>query len=166
MQRRKLDLARKLALGGIATMLFVAASLASDRPLRQTDIPKGPGLSISKFPGLVIPFVDVRRGRKLFASKGCVICHEINGVGGRSGRNLNAPTGVGLLSPFDFAARMWLGAPAMAALQEKEVGYQIFLTGQELADIAAFAQDANEQHKFSIHDVPPSMRMLMQKHRL
>lgn len=166
MQRRKLDLPRKLVLGGIASVLVVAASLASDRPLRQTDISKGSGLSITKFPGLVIPFVDVRRGRKLFASKGCVICHEIDGVGGRSARNLNAPTGVRLSNPFDFAARMWLGAPAMAALQEKEVGYQIFLTGQELADIAVFAQDVDEQRKFSIHDVPPSMRMLMQKHRL
>ncbi len=33
-------------------------------------------------PGLIMPSMDAARGRIPFASKGCVVCHSINGVGG------------------------------------------------------------------------------------
>ena len=35
-----------------------------------------------KGPRLIMPMMNPARGRKLFASKGCVTCHSINGVGG------------------------------------------------------------------------------------
>ena len=110
--------------------------------------------------------MNATRGRKLFGEKGCVICHEINGVGGRSAPKLDATKTITLVSPFDFAAKMWLGATKMAELQEKELGYRIFLTGQDLADLAAFAHDRGEQRKFSIHDVPMEMREMMLRQRL
>lgn len=50
-------------------------------------------------------------------SKGCVRCHSINGVGGTNARSLDWSTMSGPVNPFDFAARMWRGAPAMIAVQ-------------------------------------------------
>ena len=32
--------------------------------------------------GLLMPMMNPARGRELFASKGCVVCHSFNGVGG------------------------------------------------------------------------------------
>jgi len=62
------------------------------------------------------------------------------------------------MNAFDFAAKMWKGAPAMIAMQENELGAQIELTGEELASIIAFAHDPAEQAKFSIKDVPEKFR--------
>jgi len=58
------------------------------------------------------------------------------------------------MNPFEFAARMWRGAPAMVAAQEDELGGQIEFTGQELADIIAFVHDSEEQKAFSAGDIP------------
>ncbi|MEH6647827.1 c-type cytochrome [Sulfitobacter sp.] len=33
-------------------------------------------------PGLMMPEMNAEEGRRLFVSKGCVVCHSINGVGG------------------------------------------------------------------------------------
>ncbi len=66
-----------------------------------------------------------------------------------------------VMSPFDFAAKMWRGAEAMIYLQREVLGEQITLTGQELADIIAFVHDDAEQHKFTEADVPPRMRALI-----
>ena len=53
------------------------------------------------------------------------------------------------MNPFDFAARMWRAAETMIAMQNEELGHQIELNGQELADITAFVHDPMEQRKFS-----------------
>ena len=65
------------------------------------------------------------------------------------------------MNPFEFAARMWRGAGTMIALQEKATGGQISFTGEELADIIAFAHDEEEQHKFSEADIPPEIMPMM-----
>lgn len=107
--------------------------------------------------GLFIPPFDPVAGRKLFAAKGCVVCHSINGVGGTDAPDLSAANMEQPMDAFDFAAKMWRGAPAMIAMQESELGAQIEFTGQELANIIAFVHDQPEQKKFSRADIPPAI---------
>lgn len=112
---------------------------------------------------LLLPVMNPAHGRMLFASKGCVVCHSINGVGGVDAPALDATNMPGPMNPFDFAAKMWSGAPAMIAMQRHELGHQIEFTGQELADIIAFAHDLKEQKKFSKADIPENIQKLMEK---
>jgi cytochrome c len=114
-----------------------------------------------KGPRLIMPMMNPARGRKLFASKGCVTCHSINGVGGEDAPALDAHTMQLFMNPFEFAALMWRGAATMIALQEEAMGGQIGFTGEELADIIAFAHDEEEQHKFSEADIPPEIMPMM-----
>ncbi|MEE8274308.1 MAG: cytochrome c [Alphaproteobacteria bacterium] len=112
-------------------------------------------------PRLLMPMMNSARGRKLFAAKGCVTCHSINGVGGEDAPSLDAHSMQPYMNPFDFAARMWRGAAAMIVLQEEAMGGQIEFTGDELADIIAFVHDEEEQHKFSEADIPPEIMPMM-----
>ena len=102
--------------------------------------------------------VNSATGRSLFVEKGCVICHSINGVGGKSAPVMDAQIGAPPIDPLDFAARMWRGAPAMIELQSIELGYTIYLTADELADLAAFAADREEQKLLTMEQVPLEMR--------
>lgn len=111
--------------------------------------------------GLILPKMDAARGRQLFAAKGCVVCHSINGVGGTDAPMLNAELMDLPMNPFEFAARMWRGAPAMVAAQEDELGGQIEFTGEELADIIAFVHDTDEQKLFSEKDIPEEIEGMM-----
>jgi len=116
----------------------------------------GPEAATNRSMGLMLamPMMNPARGRQLFVSKGCVTCHSINGVGGDDAPPLGVSTMPNrFMNPFDFAARMWRGAEAMIAMQNEELGYQIELTGQELADIIAFAHDPEEQRKFAESDL-------------
>jgi cytochrome c len=110
---------------------------------------------------LTMPMMNPASGRKLFASKGCVVCHSINGVGGEDAPPLDAETMPTVMNPFDFAAKMWRGAGTMIALQEDELGEQIEFTGNELANIIAFVHNAEEQKKFSRADIPSRIKELM-----
>lgn len=110
---------------------------------------------------LLMPIMNSANGRALFAGKGCVVCHSVNGVGGTDAPSLDVSNREGPMNPFDFAASMWRGAPAMIAMQNAEMGGQIQLTGQELADIIAFAHDPAEQAKFSESDIPEDIEEIM-----
>ncbi|MBB5519638.1 c-type cytochrome [Amphiplicatus metriothermophilus] len=105
--------------------------------------------------------LDAEKGRALFVTKGCVICHAVNGVGGKAAPVLDAQIGEQAVDPLDFAARIWWGAPAMIELQSVELGYTINLTGEEIAHLAAFAADAVEQKKLSADQIPEPMRDLL-----
>ena len=107
---------------------------------------------------ITIPDVDPQRGRKLFVSRGCVICHSVQGVGGKAAPALDADPEAVSIDLLGFLSRMWQGAPAMLELQAVELGYQILLTPQEMADLAGFAGDASAQAGFSESDVPEPMR--------
>ena len=102
----------------------------------------------------VTPTVDPARGRILFVRRACVVCHSVNGIGGGMGPALDAAPGRPEVDVADFAARMWQGAGPMVWLQTLELGYQIDLTGEEIADLAGFAADAAEQAKFKENQVP------------
>lgn len=110
---------------------------------------------------LRMPSMNQARGRILFASKGCVICHSVNGIGGDRAPNLDAHAMPADMNPFEFAAKMWRGAAAMIAMQEEAFGGQIAFTGNELADLVAFAHSDEEQHKFSKADIPANILALM-----
>ena len=114
-------------------------------------------------PGLMMPTMDSKNGRMLFASKGCVVCHSINGIGGKDAPTFDASSMVLPMNPFEFAARMWDGAKAMVALQREELGEPINLTGNDLTDIIAFVHDGDEQKKFSKSDIPPRIMDVMMK---
>jgi hypothetical protein len=95
---------------------FPAAAQSAETP---SSPPKGQ---------LLFPLGDTDEGRKLFISKGCVICHAVNGIGGRVGPPLDLDISRPYLNVFDFAARMWRGASTMIVLQEMQLGYQIEFT--------------------------------------
>lgn len=104
--------------------------------------------------GLAVPPVDSARGREIFAEKGCVVCHSVNGVGGEIGPSLNAADMPEPMNAFEFAARMWHGAPAMVQMQQDLFGEAIDLSGEELAALIAFAHDEEEQRELSAEQVP------------
>ncbi len=111
--------------------------------------------------GLMMPEMNAAAGRKLFAEKGCVVCHAINGVGGTDAPMLDAEFMDTPMNPFEFAARMWRGAEAMVELQRDELGEVIDLNGEELAAIIAFVHDAEEQAKFAEADIPEEIEEMM-----
>lgn len=110
-------------------------------------------------PGLYLPPMDPVRGKELFATKGCVVCHAINGVGGTDAPDISADTMSPRMNPFDFVAKMWNHAQGMVAMQEDELGGQItFKNGQEIADIIAFLHDAAVQKSFTEDDIPANIK--------
>ena len=114
--------------------------------------------------GLILPSFDAALGRELFASKGCVVCHSVNGIGGEDAQPFAAEYMNQVMNPFEFAARMWRGAGVMIELQEEELGGQIDVTGEELAAIIAFVHDGEEQARFSMDDVPHEIEDLIVEH--
>ena len=111
--------------------------------------------------GLVVPAVDSHKGRELFVEKGCIVCHQVNGVGGEVGPSLNAADMPVRMNAFEFAARMWRGAGAMIQMQQELFGDQIELTGQDLANLVAFAHDREEQRELAQQDLPQKFKDLI-----
>ncbi|MDD9920840.1 MAG: c-type cytochrome [Boseongicola sp.] len=111
--------------------------------------------------GLVVPNMDSQRGAELFFEKGCIVCHVVNGVGGEIGPSFNAADMPHPMNAFEFAARMWRGAPAMVAMQEDLFGEMIQLDGQQLADIVAFVHDEGAQSEVSADQIPANFRDLI-----
>lgn len=60
--------------------------------------------------------------------------------------------------PLERTTRVWRRAPTMIVLQELELGYQIDLSGDDLAHLSAFASDAEVQGRFSESDIPEVIR--------
>lgn len=141
------------AASGLCLAIFLAAAAVSGPAAAQDDV-----LSVDESllrPSeltVTLPPMDAANGRVLYATLGCVICHEMNGVGGQRGKApaLDAARMPIEPDPFVFAARMWRGAKQMIALQEEDLGYRIEMTPAELADIFAFVHDEEEQKLFTI----------------
>lgn len=108
-----------------------------------------------------LPLMNAQRGRKLFAEKGCAVCHSVNGVGAQIGPPLDMANMPLPMDPFGFVARMWRGAAAMALMQEDIFGDVIRLTGQDLVDLVAFAYDEEEQKKLTQDQIPKKLRDLI-----
>jgi len=110
---------------------------------------------------LIMPKMDSELGRQLFANKGCVACHSVNGVGGEDASSLDAHDMDEYMNPFDLAARMWRMAPYMIAAQEEALGEQIQFTGDELSAIIAFLHDDAEQHEFTEDSLSEEVMAMM-----
>ena len=110
---------------------------------------------------LEFPPFDAALGRVTFAQKGCVVCHQINGVGGEDGPDLTYGAYDTPIDAMDVAADLWAKAGVMIAMQEDELGAQIELSSEELASIIAFLASAQEQASFSMDDVPEAMQERM-----
>lgn len=144
-------------LAGAVALLALAATAAHAEHVPASEGPKaGQGAQ------LVIPMMSPVRGKTLFVDKGCVACHAINGVGGHDAPAMDAHRDMGLVNPFDFAAKMWNHAPGMIAAQEDALGEQIFITGDELADMIAFLHDDGAQHAFGEGDLTTAAKKMMQ----
>jgi mono/diheme cytochrome c family protein len=112
-------------------------------------------------PALVMPTMNASRGRVYFATRACVICHKVNGIGGDLAPPLDLDPDGKEINVFDFVTRMWRGARSMVALQDSLFGESIDLAPDELADIIAFVYDAEERKKFSENDIPKFIRDFM-----
>jgi cytochrome c len=135
----------------VAMMAAAAAHAVQAASSSQTATPK------FLAPGLILPAMNPERGKMLFASKGCVVCHSVNGVGGTDAPKLDASIMPPAMNPFEFFAKMWRGAMPMIMMQQNEIGHQIEFTGQDLADIVAFVHNAEVQKTFSKDDIPPEI---------
>jgi cytochrome c len=120
------------------------------------------GKGDSKQTRLAFPIMNVQRGKVLFVNKGCVACHAVNGVGGHDAPAMDDHTDLGMISPFDFVAKMWNHAPGMLAAQEEAFGEPITFTGAEIADIIAFVHDDKAQHTFEEKDLTAKARKFME----
>ncbi len=148
----------KIVAAALAGGVLAAAAIAS--PASANHI-AGSGTKAIHGARLVIPIMSPERGKALFVDKGCVACHAINGVGGHDAPPMDAHRNMGLVNPFDFAAKMWNHAPGMIAAQEEAFGEQIYFTGEELADIIAFLHNDAAQHRFSEADLTKKARSMM-----
>ncbi len=144
---------------GSALMIVAGTAMGSSDTPQVSDVMSRSGFILEN--GLAIPPFDAEKGRKLFAAKGCVVCHSVNGIGGEDAPEFAADYMDYPMNAFEFAARMWRGAEAMVMMQQEELGGQIELTGEELAAIIAFLHDEEEQKKFSQADIPHDIEELM-----
>lgn len=153
--------AGRAAIALAALVLVLSARASAEEP--EGVLAVDPELVRPEQPTLRIGPLDAARGRALFVSKGCVICHAVNGVGGYAIGDLGGTRAPSLdaarmpvfMDPFAFFARMWAGAKDMIALQQQKLGYQIQLRGDEIADIMAFLHDPEEQKKFTPDSFTP-----------
>jgi len=83
------------------------------------------------------PVGDAKAGKKIFADKQCVVCHQIEGVGGVFGPSLDSVVQFGAIF---FAATMWNHGPSMAeAMQARAIKRPQF-SGNELRDLIAYVK--------------------------
>jgi mono/diheme cytochrome c family protein len=158
---KKLALLTASAMGGLV-VAFWGVDLATGVGGSATSMAMAADVPEQIAPGLIMPAMNPVRGKGLFASKGCVVCHSINGVGGEDAPKLDASTMAPQMNPFDFFAKMWRGAAPMIMMQMHEIGHQIEFTGQDLADIVAFVHNAQIQKSFTEDDIPPEIKEHME----
>ena len=139
---------------GVVTILAVVPALAAG----PVQVPEGGienGFQLT--PELVFPAFDAVLGRKLFATKGCVVCHEVNGIGGTDGPSMSYGKYDAPVNAMEVAADFWETASVMIPMQKNELGGQIELSPEELAAIIAFLASPSEQAKFSKDQIPASI---------
>lgn len=140
-------------IGGLAATLIAALSCAA-----MAEETGGAKAEPVEPLSVVLPMLDAERGRRLFVTKGCVLCHAVNGVGGIAAPALDADGVSEQLDLMSFVVRMWNGAQAMIELQAFELGYQIELTGNEIGDLAAFAASPEAQRRLTMQSIPDAMQ--------
>ena len=86
---------------------------------------------------------NAESGRKLFVQKGCILCHQVAGVGGVLGPNLDAFGQSG--SPINMAAAMWNHGPAMADEMRVMGISRPRLSASDLKDLVAYLKTTARQ---------------------
>lgn len=84
-----------------------------------------------------------RRGKDLFASKRCIGCHAIAGVGGKSGPDLGTRPQDLVGSVSTIAALMWNHSQAMNSEFSRRGVPRVTFSGGEMADIIAYLYFVN-----------------------
>jgi mono/diheme cytochrome c family protein len=79
---------------------------------------------------------DAEAGRRLFAAKACIACHQVRGTGGTGGPTVDFLRHVG--SPMFIAATLWNHGPRMSETMSARGIERPSLTGRELGDLLAF----------------------------
>jgi cytochrome c len=80
---------------------------------------------------------DAERGKALFQSLNCIVCHSVSGVGGKKAPDLGQGRERGF-SPYNMAALMWNHAPAMWAAMARQGVARPTLDEQQAADLFVF----------------------------
>ena len=80
---------------------------------------------------------DADRGKDVFRTQHCVVCHSINGEGGKSAPDLGRGVERGF-SPYVMAGLMWNHAPVMWAAMEREGVAKPELSEQQAADLFVY----------------------------
>jgi cytochrome c len=140
----------------VLVLLAMISPPAADAQSVRGTLERGVVVPGDELPDLVIPSLDPANGRRLYGSKGCVICHSMNGIGGTdgiNGRSLDARRQPVQMDPFEFAAKMWTSSEVMI-VEQLNLGGQILLNGDEFADLFAFINSRDEQRQFTEDDVP------------
>lgn len=84
---------------------------------------------------------DPARGERLFRDMGCVRCHQVGGVGGAVGPDLDF---LGRYSsPIQVAAAMWSHGPAMATEFRQRGIERPRFEGEELSDVIAYLESTS-----------------------
>ncbi len=127
---------------------------------------KGYRFPLRGLPDVVLPPMDPAKGRVYFATRACVVCHSVNGIGGGDSVALDVETRPETVDVLGFVSRMWRGGSTMLTLQRRLFSEQIDLTAEELGDIIAFLHSPEEQKRFSKDDIPKFIQDFMEKRRL
>jgi mono/diheme cytochrome c family protein len=86
---------------------------------------------------------DVENGRLLVAEKRCLVCHQVDGVGGVAGPDLEFLSRYG--SPIQIATAMWNHGPAMTEeMQAKGIERPSF-TSSELTDLITYLESGSPE---------------------
>jgi len=83
---------------------------------------------------------DAAAGRKVFADKKCVVCHQVGGTGGTVGPKLDSLKQ--FASPMYLASALWNHGPAMAEAMKAQGIERPTFTAQELRNLSAFLAPA------------------------
>jgi len=97
---------------------------------------------------------DTAAGRVLFTEKQCITCHQVGGVGGIAGPNLDLTSEAH--SPIRLAAAMWNHGPEMAESMQSKGIERRTLTGLELADLYAYFSAADPSQEVAGPVLPGS----------
>jgi mono/diheme cytochrome c family protein len=79
---------------------------------------------------------DTARGRELYTSRHCILCHRVGNVGGVIGPALDGLRNVA--SPIDLASDLWNHAPTMAEEMRTRGVERPVLSGRDIDDLLAF----------------------------
>jgi cytochrome c551/c552 len=93
----------------------------------------GPGFGATRS----LPIGDAERGQELFRTRSCVVCHAVDGKGGKTAPDLGRIVERGF-SPYSLTGLLWNHAPVMWAALERAGIARPQLTGQEASDLFAF----------------------------